>query len=91
MAAHASLDASWLSGVGFIGYGDGTPGTTLSDMQQVTGGSAGYRTVHLRKTFTATGLAGTDEVVPETDYDDAFIAFIQRGASGDHHEPFCHH
>lgn len=75
-AADASLDASWLSGVGFFGYGDGTPGTVLSDMLQVTGGSAGYRTVHLRKTFTVSGLPGTDEVVLETDYDDAFIAFI---------------
>lgn len=74
--ADGSLDASWLSGLGFIGYGDGTPGTTLSDMRQVSGGSAGYRMVHLRKTFTATGLAATDELVLETDYDDAFIAFI---------------
>ncbi len=75
-AADASLDASWLSGVGFFGYGDGTPGTTLPDMLQVTGGAAGYKTVHLRKTFTVSGVPGTDEVVLETDYDDAFIAFI---------------
>ena len=74
-AADAGLDASWLSGPGFFGYGDGTPGTTLTDMLQA-GAAPGYKTVHLRKTFTVSGLTGTDEVVLETDYDDAFIAFI---------------
>ena len=76
-AAEASLDTTWLTGPGWFGFGDGTPGTLLSDMAQVTGGLPGYRMVHLRKTFTVSAaVPGTDEVVLETDFDDAFIAFI---------------
>ncbi len=74
-AADASLDASWLTGPGWFGYGDGTganaAGTTLSDMED------NYRTFVIRITFTVppeTPL--TDEVVLETDFDDGFIAWI---------------
>ena len=41
-----SQDASWLSGVAPIGYGDGDDATVLNDMQ------GSYSTVYLRKTFT---------------------------------------
>jgi hypothetical protein len=39
-AADALLDGSWLTGAGWIGYGDGSganaAGTTLTDMEQTT-------------------------------------------------------
>ena len=78
----ALLDASWLSGPGWFGYGDGSganaAGTTLSDMlQTTTPANAGYRTVLIRKTFTVPeGTPGTDEIVLTTDFDDAFMAWI---------------
>ncbi len=80
-ASDAALDGSWLTGPGWIGYGDGTgsneAGTTLTDMRQVTGGSAGYRTFYMRRTFTVpAGAAATDEVVLEADFDDGFVAWI---------------
>ena len=73
--ADASLDASWLSGPGWIGYGDGldatAAGTTLTDMVST------YRTFLVRKTFTVPpGTPATDEVVIQVDYDDGFIAWI---------------
>lgn len=87
--ADAGLDASWLSGPGWIGYGDGSgataAGTTLSDMRQTTSpANAGYRTVYLRRTFTIpAGTPATDEVVLDTDFDDAFIAWINGGTPVD--------
>ena len=81
-AADAALDVSWLTGPGWIGYGDGTgataAGTTLSDMRMTTTPvNAGYRTFIIRKTFTVpAGTPLTDEVVLETDFDDGFIAWI---------------
>jgi hypothetical protein len=81
-AVDASLNASWLTGPGWIGYGDGSganaAGTTLSDMRQTTTpANAGYRTLYIRKTFTIpAGTPLTDEVVLETDFDDGFIAWI---------------
>jgi Bacterial TSP3 repeat len=80
-AADASLDVSWLTGAGWIGYGDGSganaAGTTLGDMRMVAGGAAGYRTFYMRKTFTIpAGTPPTDEVVLDTDFDDGFIAWI---------------
>ncbi len=78
----SSLDASWLSGPGWIGYGDGgvanPAGTTLTDMRQTTTpANAGYRTFAMRKTFTVPpGTPATDQIVIQTDYDDGFIAWI---------------
>ena len=78
----ASLDASWLTGPGWIGYGDGSgataAGTTLSDMRQTTTPvNAGYRAFYMRRTFTiAAGTPATDEIVLQTDFDDGFIAFV---------------
>ena len=78
----ASLDASWLTGPGWIGYGDGSgataAGTTLSDMRQTTTPvNAGYRAFYMRRTFTiAAGTRATDEIVLQTDFDDGFIAFV---------------
>src|SRR5687768_12356555 len=81
-AVDSSLDASWITGAGWIGFGDGSgvnaAGTTLADMRQTTTPpNAGYRTFYIRKTFTIpAGASPTDEVVLETDFDDAFIAWI---------------
>jgi len=81
-ASDAALNASWLTGPGWIGFGDGSganaAGTTLSDMRQTTTpANPGYRTFYVRKTFTIpAGTPGTDEVVLETDFDDGFIAWI---------------
>ena len=81
-AADASLDPSWLTGPGWIGYGDGSganaAGTTLADMRQTTTpANPGYRTFYIRKTFTVpAGTPATDEVVLDTDFDDAFIVWI---------------
>jgi hypothetical protein len=79
----ASLDAQWLTGPGWIGFGDGSAannnaaGTTLSDMRQVSGGAAGYRTFYIRKTFTVgSTLPGTDDVFLSVDFDDGFVAFL---------------
>ncbi|HWB03129.1 MAG TPA: hypothetical protein VG796_08910 [Verrucomicrobiales bacterium] len=90
-ATDASLSASWLSGPGWIGFGDGgtganAAGTTLSDMR-MTGTNAGYRMVYMRKTFTVSAaVPGTDEVVLDTDFDDGFIAWID-GTYVDHFGP----
>lgn len=91
-APDASLDATWLSGPGWIGYGDGSganaAGTTLSDMRMTTSpANAGYRMAYLRRTFTVSGaVPGTDEVVLDTDFDDGFIAWID-GVYVDHQGP----
>lgn len=80
-AAEAGLDATWLTGPGWHGYGDGSgsnlAGTLLTDMQQVSGGAAGYRTLYVRRRFTVpAGLPATDEVVLEADFDDGFVAWL---------------
>lgn len=81
----SSLDGSWLTGPGWIGFGDGAgataAGTTLSDMRQTTSPvNAGYRAFYMRRTFTIpAGIAPTDEIVLETDFDDGFIAFVNGG------------
>jgi hypothetical protein len=81
-APDAGLDGSWLTGPGWIGFGDGSganaAGTTLTDMRQTTTpANAGYRTFVIRKTFTVpAGTPATDELVLQTDFDDGFIAWI---------------
>lgn len=48
----ASLDASWETGTGGIGYGDGDDATVLADMP------GHYTTVYLRASFTTDGSIG---------------------------------
>ena len=76
--AESGLDATWLSGPGFFGYGDGTPGTVLSDMRQTTTpANAGYRTFYVRRSFTIpAGLPATERLYIRTDFDDGFVAWI---------------
>lgn len=67
-ATDAALDATWLTGPGWIAYGDGTganaAGTTLADMRMTTTpANAGYRTFYIRKTFTVpSGTPATEKV-----------------------------
>ncbi|HEX2747754.1 MAG TPA: hypothetical protein VHM91_07135 [Verrucomicrobiales bacterium] len=83
-AADEALDASWLEGRGWIGYGNGSPGTVLTDMRGNGTAGSGYRVVYLRKTFTVSSSIPADhEAVLDIDYDDGFIAWID-GAYADH-------
>ena len=68
----ASLDASWLTGPGGFGYGDGDDATVLDDMED------GYRTVYIRRTFTVAPdqLDPDEEVILTIDYDDAYVAYL---------------
>ena len=74
----SSLDASWLTGQGFIGYGDGAPGSVLSDMRQTTSpANQGYLTFFARRSFTIPeGLPATERLFLRSDYDDGFVAWI---------------
>ena len=74
MIDDASLDASWLTGPGGFGYGDGDDATELTDME----GAGGYRTVYIRRAFTVAAgeLPATDEVILSIDYDDAYVAYL---------------
>ncbi len=88
-AADSSLGSPWLTGPGWIGYGDGSganaAGTMLTDMRRTTTpANTGYRTVYIRRTFTIpAGTPATDEVVLNTDFDDAFVAWINGGTAVD--------
>jgi len=70
----ASLDSSWLSGVGGFGYGDPGivgEGTTLSDMLNQ------YKTIYIRKSFNvASGLDTNSHLQLVVDYDDGFVAYL---------------
>jgi hypothetical protein len=70
--ADGALDASWLTGPGGFGYGDGDDATILDDMED------SYRTVYIRRAFTvgAGDLASTDKVLLTVDYDDGFVAYL---------------
>jgi hypothetical protein len=74
----SSLDASWLTGPGFIGYGDGSPGSVLSDMRQTTTpANPGYLAFFARRSFTIPeGLPATERLFLRSDYDDGFVAWI---------------
>ena len=63
-------DASWLSGAGTVGYGEGIVQTSLNDMQ------GAYSTVYLRRTFTVDDLAAVTNLLLEVQYDDGFNAWI---------------
>jgi hypothetical protein len=70
----ASLDATWLTGAGGFGYGDGDDATELLDMA----GGSGYRTVYIRREFTVEpgDLIAADKVILDIDYDDAYVAYL---------------
>lgn len=59
-------DATWLSGPGGIGFGDGDDGTTVAQC----------RTVLLRKTFNVADTAQLVNAILNIDYDDGFVAYL---------------
>jgi hypothetical protein len=67
----ANLDATWLTGPGGFGYGDGDDATILADMV------GGYNTVYIRKSFLVTGpVDPARRVVLTMDWDDGFVAYL---------------
>jgi hypothetical protein len=70
-ATDASLDTTWATGPGGLGYGDGDDATVLSDMQNR------YTTVYIRRTFTVTNALDTNQNILLTmDWDDGFVAYL---------------
>ena len=59
-------DASWSTGQGGFGYGDGDDNTTFSATVSC----------YQRKIFTITNLAAIDQAILNIDYDDAFVAYL---------------
>ena len=59
-------DASWSSGNGGFGYGDGDDGTTISSTISVM----------MRKTFTVTDTSQVLKCIFYMDYDDGFVAYL---------------
>lgn len=71
--ADGSLDGSWLSGPGGLGYGDGDDATLLSDMQ----GTSGYTTLYIRRQFQVADSADPALHLRLTiDWDDAYVAYL---------------
>ena len=67
----ASLGASWLSGPGGFGYGDGDDATVLTDMEN------SYVTVYTRRSFDITaGMDPARHLRLTVDYDDACIVLL---------------
>lgn len=60
-------DASWNTGKGGIGYGDGDDSTVLA---------ASVNSLYLRKTFTIDDTSALVRAMLHIDYDDGFIAFL---------------
>lgn len=71
-ASDASLDASWLSGPGGIGYGDGDDATNIQ-----SGMSNKCTTVYLRRVFSVGSPVDEAARLSLTmDYDDGFVAYL---------------
>lgn len=69
--ADASLDASWLSGAGGIGFGDSDDATTVSDMRY------SYYSLYLHRSFqVSTPIDPARHLQLVMDYDDGFIAYL---------------
>jgi hypothetical protein len=75
-------DASWLQGIGGIGYGDADDNTIINPVTSL----------YLRKTFTIINTSEIAEAILHVDYDDAFVAYLNNveiarsniGNVGDH-------
>ena len=75
-------DASWLQGLGGVGYGDADDNTIINPVTSL----------YLRKTFTIIDTSEIAEVILHVDYDDAFVAYLNNveiarsniGTLGDH-------
>lgn len=75
-------DATWLQGIGGIGYGDADDNTIINPVTSL----------YLRKTFTIIDTSEIAEAILHVDYDDAFVAYLNNveiarsniGNVGDH-------
>jgi hypothetical protein len=75
-------DASWLQGIGGVGYGDADDNTIINPVTSL----------YLRKTFTIIDTSEIAEAILHVDYDDAFVAYLNNveiarsniGTLGDH-------
>jgi hypothetical protein len=75
-------DASWLQGIGGVGYGDGDDNTIINPVTSL----------YLRKTFAIIDASEISEAILHIDYDDAFVAYLNNveiarlniGSFGDH-------
>src|SRR5436190_13467654 len=75
-AADSSLDASWLSGRGGIGYADNAPETALCQTL-LTDMRNSYRTVYLRRSFVLTNdIDSLRQLTLIMDWDDGFVAYL---------------
>ncbi|MBN1674707.1 MAG: chitobiase/beta-hexosaminidase C-terminal domain-containing protein, partial [Kiritimatiellae bacterium] len=74
-------DSQWSKGTGAFGYGSGSFGTALPDMQNQ------YSTLFLRRTFTVTSLPEAVRLRAAVDYDDGFILWINGERVLDKNEP----
>jgi hypothetical protein len=71
-APDASLDASWLSGPGGIGYSDGDDATNIQ-----TGMSNKCTTVYIRRVFSiASPVDNAQRLSLTMDFDDGFVAYL---------------
>ena len=75
-------DASWLQGIGGVGYGDADDNTIINPVTSL----------YLRKTFAIIDTSEIAEAILHVDYDDAFVAYLNNveiarsniGTLGDH-------
>ena len=75
-------DASWLQGIGGVGYGDGDDNTVINPVTSL----------YLRHNFNIIDTSQITAVILHVDYDDAFVAFLNNveiaraniGSVGDH-------
>ena len=75
-------DASWLQGIGGVGYGDGDDNTITNPVTSL----------YLRRQFTIIDTAEIVAAILHVDYDDAFVAYLNNveiarsniGSVGDH-------
>jgi hypothetical protein len=69
--ADSGLGASWQTGPGGFGYGDGDDATVLSDM------STSYSTIYIRRSFTIDSPVDTNmHLILVMDWDDGFVAWL---------------
>ena len=74
--ADASLDATWATGAGGIGYADNTAETSLCQTL-LTDMKSSYSTLYYRKQFTNTSTYATNlHLMLTMDFDDGFIAWL---------------
>jgi hypothetical protein len=85
--ADASLDATWLTGIGGFGYADNSTETSLC-RTLLTDMRSAYSTVAMRKSFQITNNPDpTMHLILTMDWDDGFIAFLDGVFLASDHSP----